>query len=296
MTDSRRDTAAGPFDAYPEGDPDASARMVELRREAVRVVEAGERIAPPVVLLHGWGASAYSYRLVVPMLARHGLRAIAPDLRGHGWSTAPSDAGWYSSAAMVDWVQHLLDALGVGRCVLVGQSIGGAIALDAAVTLGDRVAAAVLLAPIGFTRIARVALARSATVSAWRPATAPRWMVRQVLRRIYGEHRQWTERDVDQYWHPLRTREYVAAMFQMLREFDFAPRLANAGAGARLVVRFGERDRLIPWRRALRHASGFEGVNAAMIPGAGHVPAEEVPDEVAALIVAAAASLRRHGR
>jgi len=273
-----------PDEPYPAHDDNAKAREVVVGGERVRVVEAGTATAPAVVLLHGWGGSAYNFRGVLPLLARSGFHAIAPDLRGHGWSDAISSPGAYSADAMARWVQALLDQLGVERCVLVGQSIGGAIALDAAALMRERVSALVLLAPIGFTRVRRVVLARAPR---WlRPSTTPRWAVTWILRRLYGTRGTWTERDADEYWLPLRKREVVNALVQSAREFDFTPRdpqIMNLG-DCRLVIRFGELDGLIPHRAATEHARQFSGADVAVLSGVGHVPADEVPDDVARLI------------
>ena len=274
-----------PNEPYPAGDKAAVARTLQIGGESVRIVESGPAGGFPIVLLHGWGASAYNFRGVLGALARAGFRAIAPDLRGHGWSETQFPRGAWSADAMAHWVKELLDELKIDRCVLVGQSIGGAIALDAAALMPTRVAATVLLAPIGFTRVRRVALAR---LFHWiHPSTTPRWIVAFVLRRIYGTRGRWTERDLEEYWSPLRRGDVVKAILQSVREFDFTPRDPGSlqlGPGP-VVIRFGERDRLIPARRAVVHARGFANADVAVINRVGHVPADEVPDEMAELIL-----------
>ena len=273
-----------PNEWYPAGDPVARARDLMLGAERVRVVEAGASDAFPIVLLHGWGASAYNFRGLLGPLVEAGFRAIAPDFRGHGWSDTQLARGAWTRQAMTDWLRQLLDALGVRECVLVGQSIGGAVALDAAATMPDRVRAVVLLAPIGFTTVRRVLLAR---MFPWvRFPTTPRWIVASILRDIYGTRGHWTERDLDEYWTPLRRGDVVRGVLQSAREFDFTPRdpVPLRGAACRIVIRFGELDRLIPHATAMRHAMRFEGADVSVLPGVGHVPAEEVPTEVAELV------------
>lgn len=273
-----------PNDAFPAGERSIAAREVSLAGERVRIVEAGDPGAFPVLLLHGWGASAYNFRAILGRLADAGLRAMAPDLRGHGWSETRLPAGAWAADAVVGWVGALLDTLGVSRCVVVGQSIGGAIALDCAVRMPQRVGGAVLLSPIGFTPVRRVLLAR--WFRWWRPSTTPRWMVAAILRRIYGTRGRWTAHDLQEYWLPLRRGEVVSALLQSAREFDFTlrdPGTVPAGLGP-LVIRFGELDRLIPSAAAVAHARRIPGADVAVLPGVGHVPAEEVPDEIATLI------------
>lgn len=277
---------------FPARERAIAARQILLAGERVRLVEAGDSGAFPVLLLHGWGGSAYNFRAVLGRLAGAGLHAIAPDLRGHGWSETGLPAGAWRRDAVVDWVRHLLDTLGVGYCVVVGQSIGGAIALDCAVRMPDRMAATILLSPIGFTPVRRAQLAR------WfrwlRPRTTPRWMVEAILRRIYGTRGRWTTEDLEEYWFPLRRADVVSALLQSAREFDFTlrdPEAFPAGLGP-LVIRFGELDRLIPSAAAVAHARRIPGADVAILPGVGHVPAEEVPDEIAALIERVAKEIR----
>lgn len=279
-----RNAGTLPDEPFPHSEGGITARELVVDGERVRIVESGDEGAFPIVLLHGWGASAYNFRAVMDPLAKAGLRAIAPDLRGHGWSETQCPRDAWTAASMAEWVSRLLDVLGVRRCVLVGQSIGGAVALDAGIRMPDRVAALVLLAPIGFTPVRRVLLARGLR---WlRPPSTPRWAVSFVLRRIYGTRGRWSTRDLDEYWRPLRRSDVVNAILQSACEFDFMPRAPSAVSigGQTVVIRFGELDRLIPWQAAMRHAERFPGVDAAVMPGVGHVPAEEVPNDVVELI------------
>jgi pimeloyl-ACP methyl ester carboxylesterase len=86
---------------------------------------AGDRAAPPMVLLHALGEDGADWRPVLPGLtATH--RVYAPDLRGHGASDHP---GRYSFPLMRDDVLAMLDSLDIDRCVLIGHSMGGAVAL-----------------------------------------------------------------------------------------------------------------------------------------------------------------------
>jgi pimeloyl-ACP methyl ester carboxylesterase len=83
--------------------------------------EAGS--GPPLVMLHGWPQHWYEWRYQIPALAKH-FRVICPDLRGFGWSDAPS--GGYDKETLAEDVVNLLDALGVHEPVkLAGHDWGG---------------------------------------------------------------------------------------------------------------------------------------------------------------------------
>lgn len=99
----------------------------------------GKPFAPrkrTVVFLHGAGCDRTGWVLPARWFASHGWSVLAPDLPGHGLSTGKPLT---SVAAMAAWTGRLLDAAGAADAVLVGHSMGGAIALEAAALLGKRV-------------------------------------------------------------------------------------------------------------------------------------------------------------
>ena len=100
---------------------------------------------PDLVLLHGLGASSFSWRHNRAQLARH-FRVITPDLPGHGRSPAPLNAD-YRTEALVRGVLDLLDWHGLETVALGGNSLGGGLSLLLAREQPERVSALVLLAP-----------------------------------------------------------------------------------------------------------------------------------------------------
>lgn len=283
-----------PDECYPAGDPVARAGHVVVAGEATRVVTAGDVGAPAVLLLHGWGASAYSFRKLAPVLAGAGFRAVVPDLRGHGGSDRPQSPADYTSPAMAEHVAAVARALPVLPVAVVGQSLGGAIALDLAARHPALVPGAVLISSIGFTHLRRVDVIRRVEPWRWVPAGAPRWTLALAMRRIHGASATWTDRDVDEYWAPLRDERSVTALMHLVRSFDFSLRDPDTVAylAGRLHLIFGEQDRPVPAGEALAHARRFRGARVQVLPGVGHVPAEEAPEAVAAAIMEVAAAVR----
>jgi len=114
------------------------------------VLEGGDRTAPPVLLLHGSGPGVTAYanwRLTIPDLARR-LRVVAPDLVGFGFTERPEGVR-YDMDTWVGQVVGLLDALGLERASVVGNSFGGALALRLAARHPDRVDRLVLMGSVG---------------------------------------------------------------------------------------------------------------------------------------------------
>ena len=98
-------------------------RYVDARGLRTHVAIAGAAEADPVVLVHGWPQHWWIWREVIPPLVGAGYRCICPDLRGHGWTDAPSDG--YEKEQFASDVLAALDELGVERFKLVGHDWGG---------------------------------------------------------------------------------------------------------------------------------------------------------------------------
>jgi pimeloyl-ACP methyl ester carboxylesterase len=111
---------------------------------AARVVVTGE--GSPLLLLHGWGASAELFAPIINAL-QPGRRLIVPDLPGFGGSEPPP-VPW-SAHEYALWTAKLLDRLGVDRADVIGHSNGGRIALVLAATYPDRIGKLVLTGSAG---------------------------------------------------------------------------------------------------------------------------------------------------
>jgi 2-hydroxy-6-oxo-octa-2,4-dienoate hydrolase len=112
-------------------------------------LEAGS--GPPVVLVHGSGPGVTAYanwRLTIPGLAPH-FRVLAPDMAGFGFSDKPG--GTASMAAWIDQLIGFLDALGIERASLVGNSFGGGIGIRLAVDHPGRIDRMVLMGAVGIS-------------------------------------------------------------------------------------------------------------------------------------------------
>lgn len=104
----------------------------------LHVVDDGDPTQPPIVLLHAGIADHRAWDEMVSPLVERGYRVVRYDARGFGASTT-EDVGFSNRADLI----AVLDALGIGRAALVGNSRGGQIAFDAAIEFPDRVVAVV---------------------------------------------------------------------------------------------------------------------------------------------------------
>ena len=101
-------------------------KFLELHGDRVAYRDEGD--GEVLLLIHGMAGSSGTWRSVIPQLSKK-FRVIAPDLLGHGESAKPRVAD-YSLGAFAVWLRDLLDELGVSQATLVGQSLGGGVAMQ----------------------------------------------------------------------------------------------------------------------------------------------------------------------
>lgn len=258
------------------------------------MVEGGDVSAPLVLFLHGWGASAYFYRMVLPAVVASGRRVAAMDLRGHGWSDKPPDESRYTAEAMRDQVVAVLDRLqGAGgggngarpAVDIVAHSLGGGVALDVARHVPSRVATLALLAPVGLAPVRWVPLARLVTPAVAAPLVryaVPPWTAPVAMRAVSGTLGGFALRDLDEYWAPTREAAFGGALRALLHRFRLEPRTNDelSAITARVLVLLGGQDLLVRGAESAARAAGRARWRARVYPRVGHVLAEEVPGVV----------------
>ncbi len=129
--------------------PIPEAQYIEANGLKIHYQEQGS--GEPVVFFHGSGpgASGYSnFKLNYPELAAAGYRCIVPDLPGYGLSDKPEDVE-YINDFFIDTMHAFVRALGLQQVTLLGNSLGGAIALGYALAYPDEVRRLILMAPGG---------------------------------------------------------------------------------------------------------------------------------------------------
>jgi pimeloyl-ACP methyl ester carboxylesterase len=123
--------------------PTSTERLVDTNGVRLRVVEAGDRGAPVVVLAHGFPELAYSWRHQIPALVQAGYHVLAPDQRGYGGSSRPDAIDAYNIRELTTDIVGLLDDIGAERAVWVGHDWGAPVVWTGPLLHPDRVAAVV---------------------------------------------------------------------------------------------------------------------------------------------------------
>ena len=271
------------------------ARSVEAMGIRTAYLEAGPADAPPLIMLHGLGATNAS---LLPCLADLATdhRVIAPDLPGFGESAAP--AASYSAPWFAAWLEALQHELGARRAVLLGNSLGGRIALEAGLTHPRSVEALVLLTPSpAFRRLRElvpaVRLLRPELASVPMPLNH-RLMVagiRTMLSEPDRLPRAWYDAAADEGMRVFGSRAHRVAFFATARQIFLEEAHGERGFWDRLpglqppaLFVWGDRDRLVPASFARHVTNALPDARSVVLTDSGHVPQFEHPELTNALV------------
>jgi pimeloyl-ACP methyl ester carboxylesterase len=255
---------------------------VKTRGGAVSTMQAGE--GPPVVLVHGLGATKASFLPTVAALAPH-HRVIAIDLPGFGDSDKPVGAA-YDAPFFARSVVALLDALGLDQAALVGNSMGGRVALEVGLAHAERVSSLVLLAPsLAWLRDRPWApLLRLVPPQLGLLQPAPRQIVEAITRRVVpGGAHGWSAAGVDEFLRSYLDPRGRAAFYAAARNIYLEEPHGQDGFWTRLpdldvpsLFVWGRKDPLVPLAFA-RHVRAALPAAEHLELDCGHVPQLEAP-------------------
>ncbi len=251
---------------------------------------------PVMILLHGFGASLFSWREVTQALAAHGT-VIAYDRPAFGFTERPLPGEWqgispYGVNAQADMLVGLMDALQVKEAVLIGNSAGGSVAALTAMRYPERVRGLVAVDAAIYTE---------GGFPAWLTPLMRTPQMRHIgpllVRGIADSGNDticlaWHDVDkvtveiIEGYRKPLQVKNWDKAVW------EFSASRENLNLPARLadlrlpvLVVSGDDDRIIPLEESQRLAKDIPGAQLIVFNACGHVPQEECPDQFLAAVL-----------
>ncbi|HRC43741.1 MAG TPA: alpha/beta hydrolase [Nitrospira sp.] len=254
-----------------------------------RIAYLDEGQGHPVILIHGYGGSMWQWEYQQIPLAGQ-FRVITPDLIGSGLSDKPNLD--YRPEELIESIRSLMDALGLPTATLIGNSMGGGVAIGMALTHPDRVSRLVLIDSLPDhvrERLASPLMQRALNTS------VPAWLARfgalfvgnrtmeAVLKEIIFDHTLVTAAVLDRS-NRNRQREDMITPLMSLRESlplweqHFAPRLKDIPHST--LILWGEQDRLFPPQVGRDLQATIPQARLIIIPDAGHIPQWEQPQVV----------------
>jgi pimeloyl-ACP methyl ester carboxylesterase len=278
---------------FPESDlADTESRFAEIDGLTVHYKEMGEG-EPVLILLHGFGASEFSWREVVEPLSKQG-RVIVYDRPAFGLTGRPMHGEWtgtnpYSVQGNVELLEGMMDEFGVEKAILVGNSAGGEVAAAYALEHPDRVQGLVLVDP-------SMGSGRGGRIPAWNlPLLKPPQMRKLgplLVRNFAGElgnktiRMAWHDPSLidqqvyDGYRKPLMANNWDKALYEFTladNPVNYSDRLGELAMPVLVVT--GDDDRIVPTESTIQLSKEIPGAKLVVFERCGHVPQEECPDQ-----------------
>ncbi|BBY85431.1 alpha/beta fold hydrolase [Mycolicibacterium tokaiense] len=269
---------------------------LELHGDRVAYRDVGPDTGSPetLLLIHGMAGSSATWRSVIPQLSEH-YRVIAPDLLGHGESAKPR--GDYSLGAFAVWLRDLLDELGVMRATVVGQSLGGGVAMQFGYQHRDRCERLILIGSGGLgpdlNWMLRLLSAPGAEFVLPAVAPPPVLSVGNSIRSFLSSAGIHSPRGSELWsaYSSLSDRETRSAFLRTLRSVvDHRGQAVSALNRLHLTAQvptlliWGDDDRIIPVAHGRAAHEALPGSRLEVLPGVGHFPHVEAPWEVTQIL------------
>ena len=241
-----------------------------------------------MLLIHGYGASAFTWRYWAPQLAER-AHVVLVDLKGFGSAPKPDD-GLYGPTVQAGLIHRLILQKELERVTLVGHSLGGAVALLAALHLLDseagRLDRLVVVAGAAYEQrlppFVFLAKRRRLAIAIFR-LLGPRFIIRRVLKWIVYDPSGVSDSQVEGYADPLRSADarrtlIDAALTIVPPDIDaLNARFAELDVPALLL--WGRHDKVVPPWVGERLAEDLPNARLEVLEQCGHMPAEELPEE-----------------
>jgi len=242
---------------------------------------------PPLLLLHGLGASTFTWRHVIPVLARD-HRVIALDLKGFGRSDKPFD-DHYSAADQAALVSDFIRKRNLGDVTVVGHSFGGTVALLTALEFKEepgRISRLVVIdAPAlkqSFPGAAGVIHAPLATYLAM--TIAPQLAARELLQAVSAPRRKLPEADIAGYAVPYgslgSSHAFVATTEAILKANTSRMGSRYPEIGQPTLIVWCRHDRVVPLMTGSKLARLLPNARLEVLNHCNHLPQDEVPDSL----------------
>jgi pimeloyl-ACP methyl ester carboxylesterase len=258
-------------------------RTLSLDGVSIHYLEAGT--GPALILIHGLGASTFTFRRILPDLARH-FRAVALDLKGFGFSERAD--GDYSLSAQAALVGGVMDRLGIEKASVLGHSMGGAVAMRLALAHPERVERLILASSASDLELGH-RIWGAAVIGRLLPLIAPFTLHNRRFRELslksgYCDPDRCTEDVIEGYMLPGRMHGNLRALGNTMAHWHRGPPLHPADITQSTLILWGEGDRWLPPSRGERLHQLIPGSRLELVAGGGHLFLEEQPEEALRVI------------
>lgn len=259
----------------------------------INYYEAGQ--GPPIILLHGFGGCAYSWRFLAPALAEN-HRVFTIDLKGYGLSDKPED-GKYAVSDQAGMVAAFIRSQDLHDLVIMGHSMGGGVTLMTYLKVREdkpaRIKRLVLIDSAGYPQkmpwfiwIAKMPVLGSVGGK----VISPRFAAYMVLRKCYYYKDKITDEQIDTYAYYGSlpgSREAVMQTAKQIVPDDIDGLIAQYKTiGVPVLIIWGEEDQVVPLSVGKNFKRDIPDSQLVILPKCGHMPPEEEPGATTRIIKA----------
>lgn len=254
--------------------------------ERIHYLDEGPRQGRVVMLVHGSAigiTAAANFYLTIPALVQAGYRVLAPDLLGYGWTQCAPEVQ-PSRSNHVQQLLSMMDALGVGQCYLIGNSMGGMVSAALAMAHSERVLGHIVIGTAGARWPAgsrfEPQLSAQADAGAYRPGMVEKAMrhlvhdARMIPSALVAYRTRMAERPGAYERHLASTR--MREQSKKAQPFD---RAAARACQVPTLFIYGREDRVNPPEDALAGAEAFPNADLVVFAHCGHWTMVERADD-----------------
>jgi len=274
----------------------SNSQFNEIDGIEIHYQQVGENSDTLIILLHGFGASTYSWQKVMDPLSEYGA-VLAYDRPAFGLTervvfSEDIEINPYKMDYQPEIVVNFIDEDLTEKVILIGNSAGGTVAIQTALDYPDKISALILVSPAVFAG-----------------GGAPGWikpllnlphfnrlgpiLVRSIRERglellelAWHDPQKITEKDYENYQKPLSVDNWDMALWEFTKVnggTDLQTRLKELSIPVLIIS--GEDDKIIPVEQSKQLAAELSGSELVIIPSCGHVPQEECPNEFLEAVV-----------
>ncbi len=263
------------------------SQFINVKGLRVHYRDTGDKNAPALVLLHGFGSSLQTWDEWAKVLEKN-YRVIRLDLPGFGLTGASFEHD-YSDKADVERVEDFFKAIGVNQSTVIGHSMGGKIAWNFASTYPEQVQRLILIAPDGFP-VPGQALGKKpydvGMIGDVIQFIMPRFLVKKSLEPAFFDSSKLSDALLNRYYDLLRAPTVRQAILQRMRQTvttDPVERLKKINAPTLLL--WGQEDQMIPSTNSNDYAKVLSHCQTVVLTKAGHLLQEENPQIALKVVV-----------
>lgn len=242
----------------------------------------------PLLLIHGYTSSSYTWTDVAPELAKH-YRVITPDVVGFGLSSKPVD-GNYNYEGFSNYMVAFLDKIGLDKVYIAGNSMGGGISIQFALDHPERVKKMVLIDSAGISHgrkpIIFGILSTPVINSFFGSLNSPFFTAISFRLMAFYDDSLVTPEKAEAYFQPFRTKGALNAAARTMKENDWGELEEQfAEISVPTLIIWGDKDAIIAPPIAYVFNKKIPGSTLLMLEKCGHMPQEEMPAKTAEAMI-----------